>query len=546
MNHAESSAAAAPGYLTTFALQSEPFADPVDSRFFYAGTTLMQRLDLLTHLTQFGDSVVLVTGPTGSGKTTLLGRYLEQASSQWRLCLLDAEQDFGQFLTRLAEAVGSGPLPSEQELLSHWADHSDSSHLLVVAVDNADRLVEADLHRLCKMLRHAAANRVRLILFGLAETQRNLKEAFEKGALSCTTQRLEMPRLSEEETSSYLMYRLAVAGYSGESPFTATEVSAICKAADGRPADINRLAHETLLERHSRTHSRGLSRSLAGAKPNRLGWAIAALGVLSATLYLLWQQFMPASSDAHLGRSQQGPIAELPLAIPDRAPTPATEQLGVPATTVVQATAPAPKALPELTEPDARHEPQQSSPAEPLGDEPTTPSPPVTMTNGGESVAPVPEPADAAVAGSEDSLADEPADERPEQVSAAAPAGVKSQPQAAPVMAATEPEAETERFPRRESWLLDQPEESFSLQLLGSRNEKSIAEYIRSHKLDERQSAYYRGFYRGDHWYVLMYGIYPTKKAALEGRDRLPAKVRKLKPWPRSLKSVHTAIREVQ
>lgn len=113
-------------------------------------------------------------------------------------------------------------------------------------------------------------------------------------------------------------------------------------------------------------------------------------------------------------------------------------------------------------------------------------------------------------------------------------------------MAATEPEAKTERFPRRESWLLDQPEESFSLQLLGSRNEKSIAEYIRSHKLDERQSAYYRGFYRGDYWYVLMYGIYPTKKAALEGRDRLPAKVRKLKPWPRSLKSVHTAIREVQ
>jgi len=101
-------------------------------------------------------------------------------------------------------------------------------------------------------------------------------------------------------------------------------------------------------------------------------------------------------------------------------------------------------------------------------------------------------------------------------------------------------------LPHRESWLLQQPEALFSLQLVGSRNEKSIADYIRRHKLDENQAAYYRGNHQGAAWYVLMYGLYPTREAALEGRDTLPARIRKAKPWPRSLKAVHASIRELQ
>ena len=68
-------------YLDTFSLSSLPFENTIDPRFFYGGTALMQRLDLLTHLTQFGESVVVVTGPKGSGKTTMLSRFIDQASN---------------------------------------------------------------------------------------------------------------------------------------------------------------------------------------------------------------------------------------------------------------------------------------------------------------------------------------------------------------------------------------------------------------------------------------------------------------------------------
>jgi DamX protein len=111
---------------------------------------------------------------------------------------------------------------------------------------------------------------------------------------------------------------------------------------------------------------------------------------------------------------------------------------------------------------------------------------------------------------------------------------------------AAEPAAASEQLPHRENWLLAQPGTSYSLQLLGSRNAESITRYIQQQQLDIQQSAIYKGMYKGAEWYVLLYGIYPSLQAATEARDTLPAAVRSDKPWPRTLKTVHSAIREVQ
>ena len=99
--------------------------------------------------------------------------------------------------------------------------------------------------------------------------------------------------------------------------------------------------------------------------------------------------------------------------------------------------------------------------------------------------------------------------------------------------------------PHREAWLLQQPPKSYSLQLLGSRNEKSVTRFIEDNRLDLRQTSYYRGKFKDSEWFVLLYGLYPSRSAALEARERLPAALRKSKPWPRSLESVHSAIREM-
>jgi len=335
---------AAESYLESFSLNCEPFADTIDNRFFYCGTTLTQRLDLLSHLTHFGDSVVLVSGPAGSGKTTLLSRFVSQANNQWQLCLMNADE-FDRFPERLADALKGEAAASEQELLSQWAARTDNSQLLVIIIDSAEHLDEAALQHLCALLGQSTANRVRLILFGSPEAQQRHKQAIEQKQLDSSIQLLEMPRLSEEETASYLMYRLAVAGYSGESPFTATEVRAICKASDGRPAGINRLARQALLEHHARAGGKRVQVRRDMRKGINWRWGLATTGIIALAIWLGWQKFYLQPTDET--PAAQAPVEERPLAIPEPSP------LAVPAVTAPPvATADSPESLATETQSD--------------------------------------------------------------------------------------------------------------------------------------------------------------------------------------------------
>ncbi|HHH44722.1 MAG TPA: hypothetical protein ENK49_11340, partial [Gammaproteobacteria bacterium] len=77
-------------------------------------------------------------------------------------------------------------------------------------------------------------------------------------------------------------------------------------------------------------------------------------------------------------------------------------------------------------------------------------------------------------------------------------------------------------------------------------NAESISQYLEQHHLDAHQAAVYKGLYKDADWYVLLYGIYPSRQAAIDARASLPAAIRRDQPWPRTLKSVHSAIRAIQ
>lgn len=569
---------APPGdYLKTYSLSCEPFANTLDGRFFYAGPALMQRLDLMTHLTQFGDSVILVSGPPGSGKTTLLGRFIAQTGKQWRLCLINADE-FVQFRQRLGDALRIGDNGSEQQMLEQWASQNDAAQLLVIVIDNIQLLQPDALQKLCDLLGNPHGERVRLIMFGTPEAQQAIKQALDRKDLPCTAQLLEIPKLSEEETAAYLMYRLAVAGYSGESPFTATEVRAICKAADGRPAAINQLAHDALLEHQMRARSKRLQPRKPGWLTSRVTWALGSLLVVALTFYLGWERLQPGPESVTQHERLAGTAAEIPLPLPQSRP--ATDASTTPPLVEAPQPAEAGKLMPapEASENTPAAEPARKEPPPVAASLPMTPE--TAPAAASAAPAPVPEGDESATA-ENDQVSTAPAEMparatevSPPPVTTAIPAAPapKSQPvegtppalgadaettpatgaQPTPAASAA-PEAKQQPSrtagaaqPRREAWLLQQPANHYSLQLLGSRQQASILAYIRQNKLDPARCAYYHGNFQGGDWYVLMYGVYPDRNAALAARGELPARVQKEKPWPRSLASVHTAIRELQ
>ncbi len=94
----------------------------------------------------------------------------------------------------------------------------------------------------------------------------------------------------------------------------------------------------------------------------------------------------------------------------------------------------------------------------------------------------------------------------------------------------------------QESWLLKQPFEKFSLQIISGGEEKSVIQYIKSQKTPG-QFAYYRSTRKGKPWFPVLYGVYPSKEAAKKAAKKLPPALLKFKPWARSLESIQKEIR---
>ena len=93
-------------WIQHFGLREDPFGSGDDP--FFLTPQLNQRINLILHLVQYSDQMLVVTGPRGSGKTALIGRLLSDAGPRWRACLLEAspEMDSGLLLSEVLAGFG--------------------------------------------------------------------------------------------------------------------------------------------------------------------------------------------------------------------------------------------------------------------------------------------------------------------------------------------------------------------------------------------------------------------------------------------------------
>lgn len=282
-----------PDYLATLGLQRAPFLDQIDDRFFYADPALVQRLDLLQHLIQFGDMLLGVVGPSGSGKSTLLRQLLARGGTTWRTCRLSATQipQPANLLALLADGFGldrnATPERLAADLLRFGESLRHNGQIAVVAIDDAQLLPDAALKTLLELGGTArdTLKLLRVVLFSEPGLERRITLAGWHSPAQPLLHSLQLPVFDDHQSAAYLMYRLAAAGYSGESPFGLTEIRALHKAAGGLPGRLNVLANETLMEhaRRStvRTPAAGAKRRAAAARPIIVGVTLlAAVGGL--------------------------------------------------------------------------------------------------------------------------------------------------------------------------------------------------------------------------------------------------------------------------
>jgi len=96
---------------------------------------------------------------------------------------------------------------------------------------------------------------------------------------------------------------------------------------------------------------------------------------------------------------------------------------------------------------------------------------------------------------------------------------------------------------RPTSWILEQPADQYTIQLISTQKDATLATFIDSNRLSG-QTAYFRKRVKGQTWYALIYGVYPDIAAAKAAIAGLPDGARRSKPWVLGIGTVQKAIKE--
>lgn len=109
----------------------------------------------------------------------------------------------------------------------------------------------------------------------------------------------------------------------------------------------------------------------------------------------------------------------------------------------------------------------------------------------------------------------------------------------APPKPSEEPTQQASSIPgvKSPSWVLQQNSSHYVVQLLGTRKPDTIAGFVRANGLSGEVS-YITTQNQGKNWYVLLYGVFPSRQAAVEGIKKLPKQIRAGSVWIRSVASV--------
>ncbi len=244
-----------PGYLARYGLSASPFSPAYNERMVYLDAERTQRLDMLQHLTQFSDLLLMITGEHGAGKTTLMRRFVANADEGWRICQVDASpmMHADQLLRHVAAGFGLQPLPDDpaslqQALYQQLVSFQHRAQVPILIVDDAHDLPEDALEALFTLAdtRGGEGNLLRTILFCEPQIETTLQSPAIQPLRQRITHTLNVPPLNEEQVAEYLRHRMSTCGAQDDNPFTPKVIRRIHRASQGLPGRINPLAHGVL------------------------------------------------------------------------------------------------------------------------------------------------------------------------------------------------------------------------------------------------------------------------------------------------------------
>lgn len=497
-------------YLNHYGFSHDPFAARVPGfKFFPAQRKPV--LGQLHHLARYSQLLLVVTGPEGSGKTLVRQALVASSNKQAVQSVVISPQDTldsNLVLQQIAQALGSqrADFDSVMAQIIQLALTGQEVYLLV---DDAERLTGAAVETLLRLAQGSPEGRPHVFLFGghgLVARLEALVEGEERFHV------IALQPYEEDETREYLALRLEGAG-SGLECFSEEQILRIHENSSGWPGAINQAARDELVD--AMQQSKGKRKSAGWSLPLPMKHLLALATVVLVVVIAL---FMRDTGDQAMAPT----TTSLPLDAGSAAQSGSAE-------TEEPAEAQSPTAELAQTEPDLPivREPLASAGGlEPdnspvlIEDEPAPVSEPLRNTVPAPAPAPVPPATDSATA------------ERPAAVPAPPVEAPRKEP-AQPVV--VKPEAP----PSTANWYASQPKTNYLVQILGTRTQSNAQALVKQHGEAYR---YFVKQHEGKPLYVVTFGSFSSRNAALEAIKTLPASLKAGKPWARSFASVHQEI----
>ena len=509
-------------FLGHFQLSHDPFAPRVPGfKFFPAQRKPV--LGQLHHLARYSQLLLVVTGPQGSGKTLLRQALVASTNKQSVQSVVVSARGAGDaagVLRQVAQAlnVAQAEIGAILDQIVQLALTGQEVYLLV---DDAEQLDESALEALLALAAGAPEGRPHVFLFGESSLIADLDQ------LSLEEERfhvIELAPYTEEETREYLAQRLEGAGR-GIELFTADQISEIHESSDGWPGNINQVARDALIEVMIASRSAVKRPSMGFNMPKKHVLAISAVVVVAVAAAWL----MPGRNKAPTTGAPANEQAQLPLGQGTPQPNggaPAVEFAGnntqpMPLPLVGQSQpvmrGPLAEAAGGITEGD-------DGAAPPIDDSSDTP-PTVTTTAppAGVPAGPAPTPSPAAKP--------TPA---PTQLATAKPAPAPA-PATKPAPAPTTAKPAVPAKAAGGNWYAAQAPGNYVVQILGTSSEAAAQSFVKEQGGEYR---YFKKVLNGKPLYVITYGSFANRDAAVSAIKALPAKVQAGKPWPRTVASV--------
>ena len=244
-------------YESYWQLQSRPFENCAEARFYYPSEVHQGALLKLRYAVENRRGAALLAGAAGVGKTLLINSLKRQVSDSCKpfVHIVFPQMSVGELLNYLAAELGALASPnaivtvdeSVRRVQKFLDDNTRRGCHAVVAIDEAQLLLETEaLETLRLLLNFETQSQPALTM--ILSGQANLLPAIERlpGLEARLGVKCLLRPLNLEETVSYVNHRMTAAGATHEI-FTPDALTTLHELSGGNPRRVNRLCDLALL-----------------------------------------------------------------------------------------------------------------------------------------------------------------------------------------------------------------------------------------------------------------------------------------------------------